>query len=191
VVAGLAFGVLPSLRLRDRVLGAALAEGGRGVDDDLTAKPVEMVYFPLLGQEGDESGWTPSAMSLAVGSGGGDPASLGPAVRDLMRRLDPELPVLRMRTTAEITRGAMARTTFTMALLGIASVIALVLGSIGIYGVLAHSVAQRTREIGVRLALGAGPGRVFGSLVGQGMRLTGVGVVLGLAGAAVAGRVLA
>jgi predicted permease len=159
-------------------------------DDDLTADPVEMVYFPLIAQEGDETGWTPWSMSLAVAVEGGDPARLGPAVRDLVRRLDGELPVIRMRTTAEITRGAMARTTFTMALLGVASVIALVLGSIGIYGVLSHSVAQRTREIGVRLALGAGPGTVFGALVGQGLRLTGVGVVLGLAGAVVAGRVL-
>lgn len=160
-------------------------------DDDLTGGPVEMVYFPVLGQAGDESAWTPWAMSLAIASAGGDPTSLGPAVRDLVRRLDPELPIIRMRTTSEITRRAMARTSFTMVLLGVASVIAVVLGSVGIYGVLAHSVAQRTREIGVRLALGADQARVRGMLVGQGMRLAGIGVVVGLVGALVAGRVLA
>lgn len=160
-------------------------------DDDLAGAPVEMVYFPLLGQQDDESAWTPSAMSLAVTSRTGDPSMLGPAVRDLVRRLDPELPVIRMRTTAEITRRAMARTTFTMTLLAIASLIAVVLGSVGIYGVLAHSVAQRTREIGVRLALGAERARVRGMLVGQGMRLAGIGVTLGIGGAVIAGRVLA
>jgi len=72
-------------------------------DDDLGGEPVEMAYFPLLGQEGDESGWTPTAMSLAVASAAGDPASLAPALRQLVQRLDPELPVIRMRTTAEIT----------------------------------------------------------------------------------------
>ena len=160
-------------------------------DDDLAGDPVEMVYFSVLQQEGDESGWTPSAMTLTVSVDGGDPTRLTTALGDLVRSADPQLPLLGARTTAAIARRAMARTTFTMTLLGAASIIAIILGSIGIYGVLAHSVVQRTREIGVRLALGANQGQVRGMLVGQGMRLAGIGVAIGLIGAVVAGRVLA
>ncbi len=159
-------------------------------DDSLTSDPAEMVYFPLLAQPEDESGWTPSVMSLAVASSSGDPLSLAPALRQLVRRLDAELPIVRMRTTAEIARQSMVRTTFTMTLLLIASLVAIILGSIGIYGVLAQSVAQRTLEIGIRLALGADGGKVRSMLVGQGLRLAAIGIGVGWLGAVVVGRLL-
>lgn len=162
-------------------------------DESLDAAPEEVVYFPLLPHEDeDNSGFTPGVMSLALQSAEGvDPASFAGALRDVVRRMDPSLPLLRPRTTAEIASEAMARTTFAMIMLAIAAGVALLLGTIGIYGVLSHTVIQRTREIGVRLALGAAPAQVRGMLVGQGMRLAAVGVGIGLVGALLLAHLMA
>ena len=83
-----------------------------------------------------------------------------------------------------------ARTSYTMILLGIAASVALLLGAIGIYGVISYVVSQRTREIGVRMALGAGRSDVSRMVVGQGMRLAVMGVALGVLGALVATRLM-
>ncbi len=162
-------------------------------DESLDAAPEEVVYFPLLPHEDeDNSGFTPSVMSLTLlAKDGIDPTSLTGALRDAVRRSDPSLPLLRPRTTAEIASEAMARTTFAMIMLAIAAAVALLLGTIGIYGVLSHAVIQRTREIGVRLALGAAPAQVRGMLVSQGMRLAAVGTGIGLIGALLLAHLLA
>jgi len=104
--------------------------------------------------------------------------------------VNARIPLAGPRTIDAIFRDATARTSFTMAVLGAASGVALLLGLVGIYGVISYVVSQRTREIGVRMALGASGGSVRGMVVRQGLALAAVGVVLGLIGATFASRLL-
>jgi ABC-type antimicrobial peptide transport system permease subunit len=96
----------------------------------------------------------------------------------------PDLPLAAVRTLAEIQQASMARTSFSLVLLGIAGAMALLLSIVGIYGVLAYAVMQRQREVGIRLALGAAPRNVKKMFVYRGMILAGVGIALGAAAAA-------
>jgi len=118
------------------------------------------------------------------------PSSLVSALRAAVDRIDPSVPLMRIRTMDEIISGSLARTAFTMTLLIIAAVVALVLGLVGLYGVISYIVSQRTQEIGIRLALGAQPGHVRSMVLRQGLGVALVGVVLGLGLAAVATRVM-
>jgi ABC-type antimicrobial peptide transport system permease subunit len=95
------------------------------------------------------------------------------------------------RTVESIERDAMSSTSFTVILLGIASGIALILGTVGIYGVISYVVSRRSQEIGVRMALGAPARSVLRDVVGQGMLLTGVGIAVGLVGSWGVSRLLA
>src|SRR6202008_2484578 len=94
------------------------------------------------------------------------------------------LPVASVRTMQEIYSQSLARTSFTLVMLGIAAAMALVLGIIGIYGVISYAVSQRRREIGIRLALGAQPSELRRMFVRHGLALSGIGVLIGLVAAA-------
>ena len=118
------------------------------------------------------------------------PSTLASALRAAVDRVDPSIPLMRIRTMDEIISGSLAGIAFTMTLLIIAAVVALVLGLVGLYGVISYIVSQRTPEIGVRLALGAQPGDVRSMVLRQGLGVALVGVVLGLGLAAVATRVM-
>jgi predicted permease len=118
------------------------------------------------------------------------PASLAPALRQAVDRVDPSVPLLRVRTMEEIVDASFARLSFTMTLMVIAAVLALVLGLVGLYGVISYVVSQRTAEIGVRLALGARPGQVRAMVLRQGLSVALVGVGVGLVAAAAATRIL-
>jgi predicted permease len=104
-------------------------------------------------------------------------------VNDISRAVwsvNPNLPLAEVRTQQEIYNKSLARTSFTLVMLGIAGAMALLLGVVGIYGVISYSVAQRTREIGIRMALGARKEELMRMFVGQGLRLALVGVACGL-----------
>jgi putative ABC transport system permease protein len=110
-----------------------------------------------------------------------DPLSLAGAVRRVIHDIDPAQPVAQVRTMEAVVRETFARQTFSALLLGGFSLVSLVLAAVGIYGVLAYSVTERTREIGVRVALGADPGRILALVLGSGMRVVLLGAWWGRA----------
>jgi len=113
----------------------------------------------------------------------GDPTSISAAVRGAVRDLDADQPVADLRTMEQLIAATMSRTRFSALLLSVFAAVALILSTVGIYGVMSYSVAQRSHEIGIRMALGADRRRVVGMIVRQGMTLAGIGVAAGLAGA--------
>jgi len=117
--------------------------------------------------------------------------SLLTQIRAAVWSVNKEVPLASVRTMSEIYRGSMARSSFTLVMLAIAGGMALLLGIVGIYGVISYSVSQRTREIGIRIALGAQQSALKTTVVRHGLLLAGVGVVLGLAAAAALTRILA
>jgi putative ABC transport system permease protein len=146
------------------------------VQNDLRDAPQPLVYLPLIGPTADS--WILSSPAYVVKTPRAE--TIAPDVRALVREVAPEAPMYRVFTMAGLARDSMMRLTFTMLTLGIVSTLALILGAVGLYGVLSYVVAQRTREIGVRLALGAEVGRVRRMVVAQGARLVIIGVVGGV-----------
>jgi len=113
----------------------------------------------------------------------GEPASFAADVREAVKQMDPHFSVSEMRTMDALMQQAQAGTRFSLLLIGAFAVVAGLLAGVGLYGVLSTVVRQRTAEIGVRMALGAGPGKIFNLIVGQGLRLTSMGIAVGLVSA--------
>ncbi len=113
----------------------------------------------------------------------GDPTALAQPIRDIVHRADASVPITRTSTMAEVVSRSMQRTSFTLVLLGIATLVALFLGAIGLFGVVSYVVSERTREIGIRIALGAHAEDIRRMVLRQGAGVGLAGVVLGLAGA--------
>jgi len=111
------------------------------------------------------------------------PAALTSAIKKEIQEVDPDLPIYNVRSMNDRVQESLARRRFSMVMLGLFAFLALALATIGIYGVMAYLVSQGTRELGIRLALGATPGDISRLVVRQGMTLAITGVALGLAGA--------
>ena len=120
----------------------------------------------------------------------GPAASLAPTLRREIRELEPDTVISDVVTMEEALGASVVGPRFRTLLVGSFAACALLLAAIGIYGMIAYSVAQRTQEIGIRMALGAGRGNVIGQVVAQGLRLALAGTVLGVAGALLATRLL-
>ena len=154
--------------------------------DDWREAGEAVVYLPLTG---------PTARMWAMGSPAyvvksPRAAVLTREVRELVRRVAPEAPVYREFTMEFLAKRSMVQLSFTMLTLGIVSTLALLLGAVGLYGVLSYVVAERTREIGVRMALGATAGVVRRQVVSQGTKVVLVGVAIGIGVAFAATRLL-
>jgi putative ABC transport system permease protein len=153
-------------------------------DDGVNKEPSKSVYWPILmARFSDEPLHTERKLSVVLRTPSAGSENLLKSVRQAVWSVDPNLPLANVRTLDYYYRGSMARTSFTLLMLGLASGIALLLGTVGIYGVIAYSVSQRTREIGIRMALGAQRHELTALFVRQGLLLTTIGIVIGLVAA--------
>ena len=152
-------------------------------DPERAAEP--LMYIPYL-QDTEPWNWAMFALRTELDAG-----SISNAVREAVLAIDPGQPVARVRTMNEIAGTLGAERRFNTLLLALFSGVALVLAAIGTYGVMAYSVTRRTREIGVRMALGARPADVLRMVLGQGAGLVAIAIGLGVAGAIAASRFLA
>jgi predicted permease len=145
----------------------------------LDGQPTFDLYFT--------GGWTPYLVVRTAL----DPLGIAAAVREVIHKVEPNLPVTRVMTMDGLLSDSVSPRRFSAVLIGIFAVLALLLAAVGIYGVMSYAVGQRTQEIGLRMALGAPAGSVRGMILGQMLRLTILGVGIGLAGSFVVARFLA
>lgn len=140
------------------------------------------VYLPLAQRPSED-------MHLEVRSAT-DPAALTSAIRGAVGSIDPDVPLYGVQTLKQAVADSVSTRRLTLSLLGLFSLLALALAAIGIYGVISYATAQRTHEIGIRMTLGAGPASVVRLVVGQGARLTAIGLAAGLVGGVALARLL-
>ena len=165
--------------------GSVVGVVGNLHDAGLDEPSENFVYKPML----DAEGGGVRAMTVTLRTER-EPLDIVPEIRRVVQSLDPDLPLTDVRSMEAVVGDSLSRTSFSMAVLTLGAVIALFLGAVGVYGVIAYDVSRRTGEIGVRQALGADPARIRRLVLGEGMRVGAAGVALGLVSTLLAGRVL-
>ncbi|MEJ2236728.1 MAG: ADOP family duplicated permease, partial [Gemmatimonadales bacterium] len=175
-------GVMPSGRTQGavyRVIGVVGDVPARALDGETAIA----VYYPVVHNSDESRRWSggvPTSMSLVVKTSLADPLLLAGEVRRAVQSVDPTVPVAHIASMEGIIRDSTARLRFTSLLLGIATAAALVLATVGLYGVVSYLVTRRTREIGIRIAIGAAPSTVRREVVRRSLLLVTGGVVIGL-----------
>ena len=150
-------------------------------DDGVSKEPPKSIYWPIVRNDFGNQGTPQRALNVAVRSSRAGSESLIKDLQQAVWSVDANLPLARVRTAAYFMNRSMARTSFTLLMLAMAGGMALLLGSVGVYGVIAYSVSQRRREIGIRIALGAQPGQLMRMFVRYGLVLTAIGAACGFA----------
>lgn len=157
--------------------------------DALDTPANDILYLPIVAVQPDASASLPAALSLVVRTDGRDHEVLS-AIREIVRSLDAAVPTYDEGALRELVRDASSRSRALVVLLAIASALTSLLGAVGLYGVMAYGVSIRRRELAVRIALGARPVDVSRMVSMNGLRLAGVGIVIGLACALASSRLL-
>ncbi|NIP59933.1 MAG: ABC transporter permease [Gemmatimonadetes bacterium] len=170
--------VLEFSRGSTRVVGVVAAT----VDDGLDEAPQPRAYFPHAGR--------PSRIMWGVARASGSPESALGRVREMVRDVDPEVPISDLRTMRDHVASSVAKPMGAAAVMGGFGALALLMAALGIYGVLTSAVAERTRELGVRAALGAARGELVSLVLRRSLTLTGLGMAVGFFGAPLAGSLL-
>jgi len=151
--------------------------------DDLASKPkLAELYFPVSQK--------PELQMTILIQAKGDPQGLVSAVREVVQSVDPNLPVFNIRTLESQLSNELVTQRLSVVLVSLFSILALLLAAVGLYGVLAYSIAQRTREIGIRIALGAESGNILSLVVRQGLIIVGVGLAAGILGSLILTRLI-
>ncbi|HYW47473.1 MAG TPA: ABC transporter permease [Bryobacteraceae bacterium] len=190
IVADLSGNLGPELTKPMEIVGVVGHVKHWGLDNDLTAKVRSEIYIPFV-QIPDPFLEAIAGSNIFVVRTGNDALSMVAAVRRSAREAGPGRPVFDMRTMDQIVAASLEGRRFSMLLLGIFAGLALLLAAVGIYGVVSYSIAQRTNEIGIRMALGARPRDVLRVVVSQAMMPALAGVAIGLAAAAGLTRLMA
>jgi predicted permease len=174
----------------ERTMCSVIGVVGDAHDDGLRADVRPQIYF--AGAQAPASFWNAMQRSMfIIARTSGDPRAMTKLLQAAVGRVDPTLPMFDIRSMEERISESLATGRFNTMLLTTLGAIGLLLAAVGIYGVVAYFVTQRTGEIGLRMALGATPGRVLGLVVGQGMRPVLFGIVAGIGLAVIASRLLA
>ena len=161
-------------------------------DDGVTRPAPGVMYWPMVVSElWTEKTFAYRTMAYAVRSERAGSPTLLKEVQQAVWAINPALPVANVQTLDEIHRESMAQTSFALVMLSIAAGVALLLGVVGIYGVISYIATQRTREIGIRMALGAAQSDVRALFLKHGILLSGIGIAIGVAGAAILTRLMA
>ena len=159
-----------------------------GVVGDIRHLRLETAPRPEIYQPFGQGHWP--SLFIAVRSATSDPRTLIPAVQNAVWKVDKNVPLANVRTMQDMIAASLLRRKFAMLVLSFFAGLALLLAAVGLYGVLSYSVAQRTREIGIRIALGAQRRDVLGLVLNQGMFFVGLGIVTGLVGSFMLTRVI-